>query len=94
MTNTDTITPFGPEYDKNESKRRNATLENTCVCCGRRAGGPKGWWALVVDGGAKFGDPSKENEDEPGFMGYYPIGSTCKKSLPEGWAVKTSDLGW
>jgi hypothetical protein len=74
------IYPFSHEKEQ---------TDKVCVVCGRKAGR---YIALVVDGGARFGDPETEDDpDDGGYMGWWPVGSTCKKKLPKGFVKDTLD---
>ena len=70
MTKKITIEPFG--HDKEDDGEM-------CVVCGRKAGR---YIALVLND-MTFGDPDEIGEDHPDNMGWWPIGSSCKKKLPK-----------
>jgi hypothetical protein len=64
--------------------------DETCVVCGRKAGRYR---ALIVDGGARFGDPQTEDDpNDGGYMGWYPVGATCKKKLPKHYVIDTKNV--
>lgn len=71
MSKTIQVYPFSHEKEQ---------TDETCCVCGRKAGR---YIALVVDGGGRFGDPKTDDDQEdPGYMGWWPVGSTCKRKLP------------
>lgn len=86
--------PFGPNYWAERNRRAYSCEMDSCACCGRKvtktADTP---WAVVVDGGAAFGDPATADEDDAGFMGYFPMGSHCARKL-EGKTRTAAELGW
>ena len=77
MTTENNPEPFNYDHDKE-------TGENPCCICGREAGKYR---ALVIDGGARFGDPAREDPTARGYMGWYPVGSRCRRKLPNDWTL-------
>jgi len=73
-----TIPPFsGPKY--RENSRKCVDGETPCAICGKGVkGGPWEWphFAVVINGGSDWGDESSPEED-PGYMGGWPVGTAC-----------------
>ena len=68
-------TNFGDKY--------HGGLEN-CIACGRNTSNKKAQGVVVVDGGygiCKPEDAAKE-ENDGGYMGWFPVGSECIKTVP------------
>lgn len=82
------IRPFsGPRYHENQSRTGDRL---PCAYCGKavKPRGGKMYMAEVFDGGARFarvGDEPKslasERSNDPGYMGYFPVGPDCRKRL-------------
>lgn len=74
-----TVAPFSQPM-----QRRDDGLPSGCLPCGicrrpvREASARH--WAVIVDGGAAWGDASSD-ADDPGYMGEYPIGSDCHRKF-------------
>ncbi len=85
-----TISPFGGRnYSRNQSKGPGGSTP--CAICGKPIQGPASAWphvAVVVDGGAKWGDEDSDWGDS-GFMGSWPAGSDCHRK----YAVKGPACG-
>lgn len=75
-----TLKPFsGSSYGKNE--RKCGDDATPCVICGRAIkNGAEEFVAVVVDGGAAFGDDSSD-QNARGYLGYFPVGSECAKKF-------------
>lgn len=72
------VNPFsGKNYHRNESRCPDPMLP--CGICGKPIDPQKAkHWAVVIDGGARWGDMKSDMED-PGYMGEWPIGNDCHK---------------
>jgi len=68
------VKPFsGKRYHKNfEGAHSEAT---PCAICGKPVLDPWPHTAVVIRGGAEWGD--HDSEQDGGHMGYWPIGSDC-----------------
>lgn len=58
----------------------------TCAACGRRLG--KRYLIIeVIDGGAHVAPRGSAcDENDPGYMGYFPVGHDCaRKYFPDCW---------
>lgn len=62
-------------FDHKHYHRNSDSADNPCVICGKDTPNPVAM-IQVIDGGALIGPPEPQ-EDDPGYMGYFPIGSTC-----------------
>lgn len=74
--------PFG----QHSKRHRRADME--CVRCGRPTPDPK-WWAHVIDGGARYALTTTliESIGEAGDMGWFPVGTECRKLLAQAGVV-------
>lgn len=72
---TYTVSPFsGKNYHKNASKVGELA---PCAICGKPVRN-KAHAAVVVDGGGDWGD-ERSDQNDPGYMGCYPVGPDCHK---------------
>ena len=72
------VRPFsGARY--HENSRKTGAGSEACAICGKptKTDAAK-HWAIVVDGGASWGDESSDEKD-PGYMGSFPIGNDCHR---------------
>lgn len=84
------VRPFsGADYTRNAERAYGAGL-TPCGICGKGVQDTsKATMAVVIDGGATWGDDRSEASD-PGYMGCWPIGSDCHRrhvvraTAPEG----------
>lgn len=56
-----------------------------CVCCGKPLRGR--WrWVEVINGGSAVIHPSETaDQNDGGYMGFFPVGATCAKKLFNGF---------
>lgn len=48
-----------------------------CACCGKKLLG-KSLWVEVINGGELVVAPGQATDtSDPGYMGFYPVGTTC-----------------
>jgi len=52
--------------------------ELECAICGRAVKTPVQHYAVVIGGGSEWGDESSD-ENDPGYMGCWAIGSDCHR---------------
>lgn len=81
-TNTPALpTPYSAEYHARMEARYNrgeyADENNSCICCGRRAGGKTGHQVYIGSDSGGFIAYRDADHD----MGWYPIGTKCRKAL-------------
>jgi hypothetical protein len=69
-----------PPFSKRDRSRRfrvNPDVHGECaICCRPVVLKTVRHWAVVVDGGASWGD-AQADQDDPGYMGMFPVGNTC-----------------
>lgn len=78
--------PFsGKNYGENS--RHIKTGETPCAICGKgiKENNPNVIWIIVIDGGSSWGTYDSD-ENAPGYMGGFPIGSDC-------WKKHKAELG-
>jgi hypothetical protein len=70
--------PFShPNYEKNE--QRCGDLE-PCAICGKGVKETaKTLWVLVMGGGGVFAPADQEDPEDPGYMGFFPLGPACAR---------------
>jgi hypothetical protein len=86
---TDPVTiPTPPRFMRHDKKDRIGDDE-FCQCCGRKVGATV-WWVIVVNGGGELCKPedAKHFSSDGGFMGCWPIGRECVKSVPLEYRTK------
>lgn len=73
------VKPFsGPNYHRNANRCH--ASENPCAICGKAVyDDGTAVMALVIDGGAAWGDPDNYDPADGGFMGFYPVGAGCAR---------------
>lgn len=70
--------PFsGADYHRNEEE-----AENPCAVCGRDVGSGGRKFVEVVGGGARFSTVGAADVEDPGYMGFYAVGSGCARRFP------------
>ena len=81
--------PFGPTYQERLRRCHGDLGEEACCVCGKPTKG-KATYATVLDGGSRFATATEEvDTSDPGYMGGYPVGTTCAKRLKKaGLAVE------
>lgn len=80
--------PFGPKYHERVA---NGYTGDECAICGRRTGRDP-LLAHVVDGGTRFIAADDHSEDEtPGDMYWFPVGSECAKAFPAGFLSRGTE---
>lgn len=53
-----------------------------CVHCGRKVSESNGTWVEFVSGGGEVQVPfGTADQNDPGYMGIWPVGATCAKKL-------------
>ena len=68
-----------------ENRDYSGSLDH-CACCGRKLKG-SAMWIEVIDGGATVAAPGLSPDiNDSGYMGFYPVGSTCAKKHFTGFA--------
>ena len=87
-TNTEKPVPSpfsGANYSKNEGKCGNDAAP--CVICGKPVkNSSPAKSAEVTDGGNRFVPiAEKADENDDGYMGFYPVGSECARLFPAGY---------
>lgn len=81
----DEIPLWGPKFQEREAKVFGSLPFLACIFCGRdtsKQGNSNG--VIVSDGGGAIVHP-EDNEKElhdGGYMGWFPVGSECIKSVP------------
>lgn len=72
------VRPFGgADYSRNAARCRDGATP--CAICGRSVKDTsKAVFAVVVDGGAAWGDAQSYTRD-PGYMGGFPVGPDCHR---------------
>jgi len=69
------VAPFsGANFSKNSAKCADA---DPCAICGRAIKTKKFFEAIVINGGADWGDES--SPEDGGHMGVFPVGSDCHR---------------
>lgn len=59
-----------------------------CACCGRKLTG-KPMLVEVIDGGSSVAAPGLgPDTNDPGYMGYFPVGRTCARKHFPGFAIE------
>jgi len=72
-----TVAPFsGPDYQKRSARCPDDAAP--CAICGKAIKGEWPHTAIVIEGGAAWGDESSD-ENDPGHMGAFPVGRDCHK---------------
>lgn len=73
---------FSPRYHERE-----AGHGDECILCGRRTHDNDG--VIVGLGGSAFIHPDDAGleEDDSGFMGWFPVGADCIKAIPRGFRI-------
>lgn len=72
------VRPFsGARYSENCRKCRDSD-ETPCAICGRAVRAPWPHTAIVVSGGAGWGN-EKSDVDDAGYMGAWPVGADCHR---------------
>ena len=76
------VEPFnGPTYEANVRKRNysHPAGSSPCVICAKLIDNTKvKHWAIVIDGGAAWGDENSD-ENDSGYMGAFPVGADCHR---------------
>ena len=76
------VKPFsGKNYAKNSSLSPGQT--SPCAICGKSIKHPWPHQAIVINGGSNWGDLNSD-ENDPGYMGCWPIGNNCHKKYVKG----------
>lgn len=71
------VPPFsGKDYGKKSERCKDD--ETPCAICGRGVKDPWPHTAAVVRGGGAWGD-EKSDQNDPGWMGLWPIGNDCHR---------------
>ena len=56
-----------------------------CSCCGRKLKGNV-FYVEVIDGGGQVAAPGlNPDQNDPGYMGFHPVGSSCEKKHFKGY---------
>ena len=88
------------ELDVNDNQeavmdRRNGNETNSCYCCGRKAGD---WW-VGIDLSAPAAtraigatEAVALDAAEADAVSFFPVGTTCRKRLPSGFALTRAKL--
>lgn len=72
---------FGPKFQD----RKNKHYFLTCVFCGRDTSKQGKSQGVIVSGGGSAIVHPEDNqleENDPGYMGWFPVGSECIKAVP------------
>lgn len=60
--------------------RRGMSYDLQCVICGKKMTPQQvRHHALLASGGGGWGRPEDDDESDPGFMGWFPVGSECHR---------------
>jgi len=83
--------PFsGPRYQENE--RKCGGKQDPCAFCGKAVTSPD-TLVEVLEGGGRFALKDEQtDEQDPGHMGFFPVGPTCAARLLK-HGVKIVDNG-
>lgn len=54
-----------------------------CVQCGKKVG-KSPLWVCIYNGGQVFAKSAGTPERDGGYMGFYPVGSTCANQFAQG----------
>jgi len=87
---------WGPKY-RNRMYKRVDLGDSACILCGRPTNDKHlGYGVVVCDGGSRLVHPDDAHmvESDPGFMGWFPVGSTCVKKVPAAFRVAPKDCPW
>jgi len=89
MTASTTIPmPGNPGKDAREEARWRRgdypDIMNTCICCGRKATRSH---YVAMEGMGLIPIAEGLTRDDNSFMGFYPVGSTCRRLLPQGYVI-------
>jgi hypothetical protein len=81
---------FGEKYQASQS-------QNPCIACGRNVSQKNGHIVLIGGGGTDVLHPDDNDQamnTDPGYMGGFPVGSECIKSVPAEYRIKLiSEVG-
>lgn len=75
---TYSVRPFsGKNYARNSDTYEEGSTP--CAICGKPVVGEWKHTAIVIDGGANWGDESSSDTGDGGYMGCFPIGPDCHR---------------
>ena len=78
--------PYDSEKDDREDARgrkgQYTDINNTCHLCGRKATGSH---FIALADGMLISTEEAMGRDDNGFMGFYPVGSTCRKVMDKAY---------
>jgi len=71
-------------YHRNYDRMTTDHVEPCCLCGkGLTAKSlSEAWWIHLVDGGDSLAPVSEPDSDDPGELGWHPIGPDCARSIP------------
>lgn len=79
------VVMWGDEFHE---RIKNGETGEECILCGRKAGKGSKTAGVVVSGGGGIiihTDDVELEQDDPAFMGWYPVGSSCISAIPRGF---------
>jgi hypothetical protein len=77
-------------YTENRFSKDHGGQRDPCACCGREMKSKTRFWIHLIMGGGTLlhpDDTEAYGTDDPGEMGWHPVGSACAKKFGE-YAVK------
>lgn len=87
----DTFGLWGAKYQEREAKAFGSLSFLSCIICGRDTSKQGKSSGVVVSGGGSVivhpEDITKE-QDDGGYMGWFPVGSECIKAVPSEFRIK------